>query len=99
MHSQPNETPDAARARRRQRRTHPPPGTDQGAIVPAPDAPPPVMRVIAFGPDALIERPLAGPDEIPALLGKHPVAWIDVDGLGDAAIVSRVGQLLGMHKL
>jgi magnesium transporter len=76
-----------------------PPGTPPGTLVPAPDAKAPAMRVYAYGPDVFEERSLARPDDVGMFVGKSPVVWLDVDGVGDEATISRLGELLGLHRL
>jgi magnesium transporter len=64
-----------------------------------PQAPRPVMQVIAYGPAEFIEKNIALPDELPPLLGKYPVLWLNVDGLGDAETIRKVGEIFGIHPL
>ncbi len=85
--------------RRRTRRRHAVPGAAPGHLVADPEALAPVMRVIAWDKDRVEERPLKSADEIKDLLARWPVVWVNVDGLGDAALVARFGELLGLHRL
>lgn len=57
------------------------------------------MRVLAYGPEEVVERSLSHPQQIQDFLDKWPVVWLDVEGLGDAEIVRTLGELLGLHKL
>ena len=75
------------------------PGAPPGTITVDPSAPPPLLRVMAYGPGGLEERTLADPGELPELLGKQPVTWLDVDGLGNAEILSRVASVFELHPL
>jgi magnesium transporter len=36
---------------------------------------------------------------IPASLARWPVTWINVDGLGDVDLISRLAEMLGLHRL
>ena len=74
-------------------------GAPPGEIRPAPGSPAPKMRVIAFGPDGHEEHEITDPDQIRPLLGKRPVLWLNVDGLGNAATIARIGEIFGLHKL
>lgn len=74
---------------------HAPPGT----ITADPHAPQPVMRLIAYGPDAFHEQPVHRVSDIREQLGKRPVTWIDVDGLGNAEIIKQLGELFQLHPL
>jgi magnesium transporter len=86
-----------ARPKRIRRQT--PPGAAPGSVVPDPGAPRPIVRVIAYGPGEFIEKPIASLDELPTLLARHPVTWINIDGLGDADVITRLGEMFGLHAL
>lgn len=75
------------------------PGSAPGTLAAAPDARPPAIRIIAYGPDGVIDREHADPDEIAALRAQWPVIWVDVDGLGDVALLRRLGAEFGLHPL
>src|SRR5262245_33865889 len=76
-----------------------PVGAPPGLILPAPDAPPPDIRLMAYGPDQLVDEPVCELSRIPDYLGKFPVVWVDVDGLGDAETIRRIGELFNLHPL
>ena len=85
-------------ARRRLRRPanlHTAPGT----IVVHPDALPPEVSVIAFGPDRVAEARIGSLAELDAVTGDLPVAWINVDGLGDANLLKAIAGRFGIHPL
>ena len=92
---------DFHRLRRRRkefsRRTKP--GALPGTIVADPQANPPTMQVMAYGPDALVERANVTLADVKQLLGKSPVLWLNIDGLGDAHLIQAVGELFGLHRL
>ena len=75
------------------------PGAPPGTLTVDPSAPPPLLRVMSYGPGELMERTLADPSELPALLGKQPVLWLNVDGLGNADVLARIGQVFELHPL
>lgn len=54
---------------------------------------------MAFGPGGLVERNPCDIDHIPELLARYPVTWINVDGLGDADVLRRFGELFHIHAL
>ncbi len=64
-----------------------------------PDAPQPSMSVLSYGPEEVREQRLTNPNELPALLGRLPVTWIDIDGLGNADVVQQLGKQFGLHPL
>ncbi len=67
----------------------------------------PAIRVLAYGPDQLIEPELAPAAGQPAAdfarlrqeLARLPVTWIDVDGTGDPQIIQSLGRVFGLHPL
>ena len=75
------------------------PGAAPGTVVADPCAPSSVIRVIAFGPESFEEKQLAGVDEVRAYLNRFPVAWFNVDGLGDAAVINALGDVFKLHRL
>jgi magnesium transporter len=83
--------------RRVHRRTQP--GAPPGVVLPDPSHPRPVIYVLAYGTRGVVEREVATADEAHALVGQHPLVWINVEGLGDAATIERFGELLGLHRL
>jgi magnesium transporter len=87
----------APAAKRRRRRA--PPGSAPGTLIADPDAPRPVYRVISYAPDGYEEATPATVDEVIAYVGRRPMTWINVDGLGDVDAVRRLGEFLGLHAL
>ena len=80
------------------RRTEP--GTAPGTLVVDPEAPPTVLRVIAFAPAAVDDLGEVAITEIPGLLAREDrVTWIDVVGLGDAVVLESLAAAIGMHRL
>lgn len=75
------------------------PGTSPGTLVPDPDLPRPVVRVIAYDAEHLEEAQLATPAEIQPYLGKSKTVWIDVDGLGHAPTLAELGTIFKIHAL
>ena len=80
-----------------ERRT--PPGSPPGSLVSDPNAPSPVIHVISYGPDGIHEYEVADLSLIEQCLATYPVTWVNVDGLGDAAILRRLGEMFGIHIL
>jgi len=64
-----------------------------------PAQPAPTIRVMAFGPDGFEEGPIGDVEEVRGYLARWPVTWVDVDGLGDATVIAKLGELVGLHKL
>lgn len=93
-------SPKSQRRRRRKafaRRT--PPGAEPGTLAPDPNAAPPKVDVIAYGPAGFVEHQGCNFELIARLREQYPVIWINVDGLGDAKLVGKLGQVFGLHPL
>jgi len=76
-----------------------PPGAAPGVVKVDPSSPQPVIQVMAFGSNDLREIQVADPAEIVELREKWPIVWVNVDGLGDARTISRLGEIFGLHRL
>ena len=83
--------------RRRARRSVP--GTAPGTLGTVADAGAPSIRVLAWDGDDLEERAGVRAEEVADLVGAKPVAWVDVAGIGDPAVIARIGEALGLHRL
>ena len=57
------------------------------------------MRVLAYGPAGHEEVISASLDDVRRLRAAHPNLWLNVDGLGDAAVITAIGEMFGLHKL
>ncbi len=76
-----------------------PPGSSPGTMIADPQAPRPKIRVMAYGPGSVIDEVVEDVNAIRGLLGKWPVTWINVDGLGDVATIARLGEMFELHRL
>lgn len=85
--------------RRRRKRPQKPAGAPPGTLIPDPEAPAPVIRVMAYGPEECVERQADDVEDISELLGTRPVTWVNVDGLGDLEMLSRIAELFDVHPL
>jgi magnesium transporter len=80
------------------RRTEP--GAVPGTLAPPPEAPKPVIDVIAYGEgEDFVERTGVTLAEITKLLERYPVVWINVTGLGEIRIIEQIGDKFGLHRL
>lgn len=73
--------------------------TPAGTLLIDPNAPAPVLDLFAFGRDELVERRLETVQWIEEHRSKYHVIWINVDGLGDAHVVTELGRIFDLHKL
>jgi len=81
------------------RKRHPPTGSRPGTLVVAPDDPPPRMRALRYDAEGVTECDVATPDEARALVREQSVTWIDVQGLGDEALLRALADAFGIHAL
>jgi magnesium transporter len=90
-----------SRPRRRRTRISPPtaPGTSPGTLQVDPAAPKPRMQVVAYGPDGVVEREIAEPGAVREFVGKWPVTWLNIEGLGDAQTIAAVGEIFSLSSL
>ena len=87
------------RSRLRPRRRTVPVGSAPGTLASDPDAKPPEIRVMAYSPDAVIDRTLTEAED-PRVIGEGlPVLWVNVDGLGDAEKLRSLATSFGAHRL
>jgi magnesium transporter len=75
------------------------PGSSPGIVKPPPEAPPPTLDVIGYGPEGIEERKCVTLEECEPFLQKWPHVWVDVSGLGDAKLIERLGERFGIHGL
>ena len=73
-----------------------PPGT---LTAPAGAHEPKSVHVIHYRPDDLEEADVGSVDEIASLTKREGVTWVNVDGLGDAALLEQIGALFELHPL
>ena len=75
------------------------PGAMPGTLVRPDAAEKPTISVIAFGPESITERTDITVDEALALVSPGGLTWINIDGLGDPAVLTRFGDRFGLHAL
>lgn len=76
-----------------------PPGATPGSLTVDPNAPRSTVRVIAYGPDQVTEQTIDKPEQLCGLVGRAPVTWVYVEGLGDAAMLSGIARVFDLHPL
>jgi magnesium transporter len=84
---------------RKPRKHRAPRGVAPGTLAVDPEAPQPVIRVMGYGPEELHEEEIRDVGALKGLRGKWPVLWVNVDGLGDAETIARLGEFFGLHRL
>lgn len=74
-------------------------GAAPGTVTADPTAPQPVITKITYGPNEFQEQPVTDVSAVSVGVGKQPVTWIDVDGLGNADVLKQLGGQFGLHPL
>jgi magnesium transporter len=76
-----------------------PPGTAPGTIHIDPTARKSDVRAFAYGPDGSVEQDIDDPAALTDLMRQWPLVWVNVNGLGDADLLRRLGEMFGLHRL
>ena len=88
--------PSLLKIRRRKRSA---PGTPPGTLVSHPDASPTTIDLVAYSADNIEERVVTDIEQIRGFLGRWPVIWIRVAGLGNIEMIHSLGELFSLHPL
>lgn len=83
----------------RRHRSMKPPGAAPGTLTHDPEAPKPVIHVFGYGPEKCHEQRIDNVRSLREMIGKWPVLWVNVEGLGDAKVVSEIGEIFNLHPL
>ena len=75
------------------------PGSRPGRVVVDPNAPAPKISVFSFGADGFEVLDPVGVDELTDIVGLRALTWVNVSGLGDADVISRIGEIFEIHPL
>ena len=75
------------------------PGSAPGTLIVDPEAPRPVIRIMSFGPDKVVEKDIDDLRTVRTLFHEWPVTWIDVAGLGDLSVITALGEIFNIHRL
>jgi magnesium transporter len=75
------------------------PGSEPGTLIVDPDAPRPVIRLVAFDRDKLIEKEIEDIQTVRSFVSKFPIIWINVAGLGDLSVITKLGEIFNLHRL
>ncbi|MBI1356942.1 MAG: magnesium/cobalt transporter CorA [Acidobacteria bacterium] len=81
------------------RKRRPPPGAHPGEIAHEPAAGPTRWRALHYDADGVDEIDEPTVEGLAALRERPGVLWIDVQGLGDGALVQQLGDALSLHPL
>jgi magnesium transporter len=75
------------------------PGAAPGTLVIDPEALRSRVRVITYGSGTITNKQIDNPNDIREFLDHSPVTWVNVDGLGDAATLAKIGEVFDLHRL
>jgi magnesium transporter len=76
-----------------------PPGSEPGRFHIDPSAPKPRVEFFGCYADHCDSRIIENIDELEGLVSGCPLAWVNIDGLGDEKTIARLGQIFGIHPL
>lgn len=80
-----------------------PPGAAPGTLTVSPDSREPEIDIMTFGPDEtsgdVSARDVVSADEILHLPEGHRVRWVNVEGVGNAEVIAKIGEQFGLHPL
>ncbi len=101
-----NRRPAKAAARRTAARrltypgqARPAPRAPPGETPALPEGKPARIEAIGYGPGGYEARQIHRPEELREFRGRHPVCWIDVAGVHDAAALEQIGAIFQLHPL
>jgi magnesium transporter len=75
------------------------PGSAPGTLIVDPSAPKPKIHVVAYSGEKVLERDLEDVQEVRSILSQWPVTWINVAGLGDLSVITKLGEIFNLHRL
>lgn len=85
--------------RRRRRLPRKTVGDVPGTLRVDPESPPSVVRVMGYGPDGCEEQEAPDLESLRHFLHESPVTWVNVDGLGNANTLTKLGRIFDLHPL
>jgi magnesium transporter len=75
------------------------PGTIPGDIFVDSEAPAPQLFLIDYNQTNFTNKQIETPEESAAYLDTESVSWLDVQGVGNADILNRLGEVFELHRL
>ena len=78
---------------------HPAAGARPGTLAIPADSPPPRIHVFEYWPGGLRETDASAPEDLRRYVNGEHVSWIDVQGLGDEAVIRKIGEVFAIHPL
>jgi len=81
------------------RDSHPPAGSRPGTLAIPEGSPRPRIGVFEYDASEVRQVDDADVEALGRFAGTDAVTWIDVQGLGDEAVLRRIGEIFGLHPL
>jgi len=81
------------------RKVRPPEGARPGTLAIPAGSPPPRIHVYRYSREALHVHELRDVEELSRILEHPEPVWVDVRGLGDEAVLLRIGAIFRLHPL
>lgn len=75
------------------------PGNSPGELHHTPEAPPPTLHLVAYNADEYVEQRLDRVEDVQEYLDKFGVVWLDVQGVEDANLLTKIGELFTFGAL
>lgn len=75
------------------------PGALPGTLTIPHDAPATTIRIMAYGRGQVVEQEISSPQELTEFIGKWPVVWVDVVGLGSEDTLRALAHIFRIHPL
>ena len=75
------------------------PGSAPGTLIVDPNAPTPVIRLMAFSPDKLFEKDIEDLQTVLSFINQWSATWVNVAGLGDLSVITKLGESFNLHRL
>jgi magnesium transporter len=80
------------------RKSHPPVGARPGTLAIPADSPPPEIHLVHYDEGGVELRKVDDVETLAVPSDEH-VTWVDIRGLGDEALLRRIGEIFGIHPL
>lgn len=75
------------------------PGDAPGTLVAPAESPFPVIDIIAYGADDIVELSGVTVEDVQRVRSEQDVIWVNVSGRGDADLIRTIGDTFGLHRL
>ncbi|MCC6548397.1 magnesium/cobalt transporter CorA [Candidatus Sumerlaeota bacterium] len=76
-----------------------PPGSPPGTIIIDPQMPEPKLHLMAYTSTEFKEQPIEKASDACAYLDKFPFIWLQVEGLGNAEVITEIKDVFKLHRL